>query len=548
MKLNKLWLIVGILFLSMPFIQGEIVDDHIEQECVNGVCTATVYGNVHYYRESGAWSTIDTTFDTQNCRNGYQFCVDRNLYQLHVQDIFAGYVLTQQGSPAFGYVQSFIQARDGAFYIALNATNGGYTRSGNKFTYSLGNDLSYQILYNPSFTKDTLIIRNPFSFLDSLGDQEIIEFFYLLPKKYTYQKIGGGIRVSNATGYPLFIISSIIVQDATLSIIDKISLDILYKSEQPYMVGKIKAATFKYNTYPLYIDPIISTGVSSKKPTIDLVVSKNGTTLTRYDGQNVLVIGRDATCPTVGPKFRAVVEFNLSSISKFANVIQANFKYNISNQGIDEFRNFTLYHMSNTSFYYADNNTDNGLLWSDMGDGLIYGEINTSVIGVQQSLTLDNNSFSAINKSFGDPSILLGIGMKNNFESLDLCGNSPKMWASETADGREPVLVVTYQTVKANESEGDAAIRQGIRNALPSAIIYDEQQVYTRNVSNTQKLGKFDEFAMYSNKRWAFNYITMGESYTNMNNISNVLYVVEITNLPEAEITRQVEVFINATK
>jgi len=100
----------------------------------------------------------------------------------------------------------------------------------------------------------------------------------------------------------------------------------------------------------------------------------------------------------------------------------------------------------------------------------------------------------------------------------------------------------------ANEAEARTAIETGINNALASPTIYTDQQIYLRDKNNNQDLGTFDKLASSNNQRWAINYITDGESYTNMFNITPVIYVLELTDLTTTEITTQVEEFINITE
>ena len=99
----------------------------------------------------------------------------------------------------------------------------------------------------------------------------------------------------------------------------------------------------------------------------------------------------------------------------------------------------------------------------------------------------------------------------------------------------------------ANEAEGRTAIETGITNALGSTTIRTDQQVYTRDTSNVQQLGTFDKFVGNATKRWSFNYITTGESYTNMNNVSNTVYILEMTELTTTQITQLVEDLIKGT-
>ncbi len=101
----------------------------------------------------------------------------------------------------------------------------------------------------------------------------------------------------------------------------------------------------------------------------------------------------------------------------------------------------------------------------------------------------------------------------------------------------------------ANETEGRSAIEQGVRDSLGiGATIYTDQQIYTRNISGGQQLAKFDKFTLNGTKRWAFNYITSGENFTNMRNITPTFYVLEIENMLPSQIRDRVSGFINQTK
>ena len=106
------------------------------------------------------------------------------------------------------------------------------------------------------------------------------------------------------------------------------------------------------------------------------------------------------------------------------------------------------------------------------------------------------------------------------------------------------------ESLTANETEGDNAIVQGIVNSAigPSAIIYTEQQIYVYNLTGNQTTGKFDKLASYDKQRWAFNYVTAGESPTSMKNLTPSLYILEMANLSTSEITEKVEIFIDTTK
>ncbi|MFH1181750.1 MAG: discoidin domain-containing protein [Candidatus Woesearchaeota archaeon] len=114
---------------------------------------------------------------------------------------------------------------------------------------------------------------------------------------------------------------------------------------------------------------------------------------------------------------------------------------------------------------------------------------------------------------------------------------------------QEFLIYGTESTSYANESQGDTAIEAGIISSLGvSATKYSEQQVYVRNLSNNQTLGRFDWVAASGSKRWLLNYITTGQSYVRAPNLTNAVYVLEMINKTSAQITNEVSLLINWTK
>ena len=101
----------------------------------------------------------------------------------------------------------------------------------------------------------------------------------------------------------------------------------------------------------------------------------------------------------------------------------------------------------------------------------------------------------------------------------------------------------------ATESEAALAIRDAIQSALFSSYLnFTYQKIYSRQISNAQNYGTFDIVAKKGSKVWAFNYITNGESYVRMPNMTPVLYTSEFANLTQAQIISKVGNFINLTK
>jgi len=103
--------------------------------------------------------------------------------------------------------------------------------------------------------------------------------------------------------------------------------------------------------------------------------------------------------------------------------------------------------------------------------------------------------------------------------------------------------------VQANETEGRNSIVLGIQDVLGNnTAIYTDQQIYTRNLTNGQKLGRFDKATAYGSQRWAFNYVTTGESFTSMLNMTPALYIWEMGNISAVGIRNSVSNFITQTK
>ncbi|MCH7645975.1 MAG: hypothetical protein IH788_02110, partial [Nitrospinae bacterium] len=65
---------------------------------------------------------------------------------------------------------------------------------------------------------------------------------------------------------------------------------------------------------------------------------------------------------------------------------------------------------------------------------------------------------------------------------------------------------------------------------------------------NQHFLGSFDKSTSQENQTWAFNYVTEGESFTNIPSLFTILNIWENQTLSSEEITFQVETFINQTK
>jgi len=101
----------------------------------------------------------------------------------------------------------------------------------------------------------------------------------------------------------------------------------------------------------------------------------------------------------------------------------------------------------------------------------------------------------------------------------------------------------------ANEAQGDQILVQAVQNALLSSYtLYSEHQAYVSYAPASQLLARFDQVATKGNKTWALNYGTMADTFTGMQNITPVFYVLELVNRTSDNLLFDVESFINQTK
>ncbi len=306
--------------------------------------------------------------------------------------------------------------------------------------------------------------------------------------------------------------------------------------------------------YPIVIDPTISTNLSIAA---DLHVIDDFSAIPpAYNRASTgirLNIGYNHPCSfpatCLSSRARSTIDWNLGNIPDNAQIIDINLTLYASSAGSSTNSNISISHMDGNSSSYPDDSSvcgGNCQYYKDMGNGTNY--TTTAYFSTGAHYFNVSNATADVFAAFSNDSFSIGI-----FSKIETGGANPNNYrvyaSSEAADpAQRPVLVIKYFVSGANETAGDDAITQGILNALPVAAIHPEQQAYIRSSSGTQQLGRFDQIAVFNNQRWAFNYITSGESFMNMNNISTNFYTLELIDLFSNDITTQVSAFINATK
>ncbi len=109
------------------------------------------------------------------------------------------------------------------------------------------------------------------------------------------------------------------------------------------------------------------------------------------------------------------------------------------------------------------------------------------------------------------------------------------------------IYVFTIQPVK-NETEARQAIAEGITGAIPAAAITTDQQIYIVDQAGQHSLGRFDKTTVSGSQRWAFNYLTGSETFTNIASLLNIVNIWEAQLLTYNGIVQQVTEFIGQTK
>jgi len=117
---------------------------------------------------------------------------------------------------------------------------------------------------------------------------------------------------------------------------------------------------------------------------------------------------------------------------------------------------------------------------------------------------------------------------------------------SSSNSGPKQMQMTSEQT----EEQGELAIQAGIDTSVISgAVVYTGQKVYLRDINNNQISATFDKFVISGDQRWAFNYITSGESpTTGLFNLTPSFYAAEYQDMSFQEINNSVRTLIDNTK
>lgn len=289
---------------------------------------------------------------------------------------------------------------------------------------------------------------------------------------------------------------------------------------------------------------------------------------TEYGGDDEMWIHGGRTGGS-GFEQHPLIKFNISAIPGGSTISNAEIKFYIFYNSLDssgEGWNTSVYHVYE-NFSWTEGTgggaghpcQGNDYCWNNMPTSGYYNPVRSDYLAAfggagepdgWQSWDVGSLVQEAIDS--GEKNISLWIFSEDPFGSAT-SGDNIRVYSKEETDTSvRPILNITYGIPSgANETEGDNAISQGIDNSIPSASKYSDQQIYAVDVNNNQDLGKFDWVAVYLNQTWAFNYVTDSDptsDFTNMFNITPVLYVLELQYINSTEITNKVSVLIDETK
>ncbi|MEK6839605.1 MAG: hypothetical protein AABX72_01575, partial [Nanoarchaeota archaeon] len=488
------------------------------------------------------WKQIDENFGTQNCRSGYAYCVDNNLYQFHVKNTFS--------EPLVIYGDTNL-----SFTLASLANvpllSSSAIVEGNTVTYSNiipGIDVRYT--YLPHKVKEDIIIKDRTA-LASLTNDLNLDFTI---DTYGSPSLANTDRIKMGDLY----IADLIAYDAVGT---SINIPFSMTGNTLRLTLPLSWLTNETREYPVIIDPTIQTNLSANEDlfiTYDPNIPPSGT-MGRTDSPTRIDVGYydEATPPEIGFENynRGYMLWDISNIPDTATILNLNMTLRAGQAGNTTNHEITITHMDGNHTTYPDNTSVNPCIgncqfFTDIGNGTNYTTTSYRTTG-KHYFNL-SNATSDFTNALSKDTFGVGLWVKGDTDHSDLFERATELRIYSPSEASNPnfrpVLYVTYSIAGANETDGDSAITQGILNATSTAVIHTEQQVYTRSVSGTQQLGRFDRVAVFNNQRWAFNYITAGESFTNMNNITTNFYVLELTDLFPSDITAQVSTFINATK
>ncbi len=569
----KSLVLVFLLLITITLVNADIINEYSDTSCNEVICTRNIYSYQRYYQSNGQWQEINENFNNQNCLAGYDSCVLNNLYQVYIKNN-----INTANSIKFvkdGFSIEFQPISSGYSASLLSSPQNSNANLNNNIALfpNSFNNIDIKYYYLPRMFKEEIIINSnqiiPPLQLNPLQEDLKIKFkintnnLNIQTSQGNWNQIETIITQDSiaftSNNNPLFYLIKPIAYDSGYKYTD-LQYELSNTNNELFLTIKVPY-NFLINestVYPVTIDPTIT--LTDTKTNWNGYIYVNtlavpNSYLRVSNPASKILVGQYTDLDVTNLLYRAVLEWDISKIPDNIDIIDINLSllFTEINSLNDPISVFTMVGNSTTYPNQTGDCQGNCNFWIDAGNGTL---LNSTPVTRVNSYTWFNLTSNTTEPGGIGNDLEQRLRSGLNWWSVGLKGadlNSQKEDVFSSKDDanrtRRPLLTITYLNV-ANESEGDTAIQQGIQNKIPNPIVYNEQQVYTRNWNNVQQLGRFDRFAFNStlNKRWAINYVTSGESFTNMVNISKSLFILEMTDLSVGQITQKVEQFILGTK
>ncbi|MDP4039688.1 MAG: hypothetical protein Q8P57_03860 [Candidatus Pacearchaeota archaeon] len=445
----KKLIIVLILLTLANVVDAEIIDDHTENNCNNGICTASIYQAPVFIETREGWREVDLNFKAEGCRESFDFCSNESLtyHQPNLKDFF-------DDTTIIGNNKNFSLVFTGGnfgnnVFDTLNTALLNYTSiEGNKITYHFNDEwgIDYVVENLMSGTKDTIVLNK---FIRVNRD---IKLFFDVDTNYRTD----GTREPNGV-----LIGSMIILDKNLNEIENIPLifDSHGNGRDKLSIEIPKEIFNDESLYPLYFDPIITFTDAQQ----DIFLLLSGLSVTRNNVAFVEV-GSNNACPSLpfNALRRGLWEFNVSVVPKENRNNITNISLKLTPILIENpnYRNQTVRVVRNSSLaHYPDTTGGNIQIALDIANDTVLAQPNISLSNLNQNLLFELNITAPffsyqLNQTIGIPETTLDLGIRSIVEPNE-CGRGVRYASLEQANtSRFPQIIIEYQipTVKGYHS------------------------------------------------------------------------------------------------
>ncbi len=543
-----------LLLLGISLVNGEILSSSAERTCQGQSCSLSLYSFTKFYKTQEVWTSINENILSQSCAVGFSYCVLNNLYQAQFKPMTTKVV---QGQHSMTMVLESMGTSSSV--VTQQPT---VSVAGNQFVQeNMFSNVTVRQTYLPEKLKEEVVLVS----MPSLPAAQTLNIKYLFelsnggslrsgsviidPQNYSEAApfVASGVDVA-FNNQVVFILPQLVAEDSLGQVVAG-SYALYGNGSHSFVDARFPYTWLSAAQYPVTIDPTIALNASNM--TWNGYVQYNSTHYFRVDNPFVLKVGhffRNVTT-FIDDRYRSVLEFDTSTVPQSASIQKIDLTLFSTQAGTTGNNNISIHPLEKNNTQYTTENQSclgNCNHYTDAGNGTLFVSKNTSAgfntFNLDASIT---EFYTALQSrswfSYGLTS--------HDGESQQVHGNQDARIASKDypTPNNRPLLNITYILNPANESDGRIAIEVGINNTINTSIITN-QQIYTANWSaNTQTLTTFDKYTQRSNQSRAFNYVTSGESFTNLATWLNRLIIWENTTLTTDQITNQVQGIITNT-